>query len=96
MILLMTQMGYDAPSINDEDSISNDIQHKTYDAKKAEEIKSWIHVTRKQVNTQIPFSKKISKFSKYANTSTKSTIDYKLKFCSENFYIEFWHRLDKL
>ena len=43
---LISQMGYDAPLINDQ---SNDVQQKNYESKKREEALHWIHSTRKQV-----------------------------------------------
>ena len=43
---LISQMGYDAPLINDQ---SNDLKQKNYESKKRDEALHWIHSTRKQV-----------------------------------------------
>ena len=43
---LISQMGYDAPLINDQ---SNDVKQKNYESKKRDEALHWIHSTRKQV-----------------------------------------------
>ena len=47
---LISQMGYDAPLINDQ---SNDVKQKNYESKKRDEALHWIHSTRKQVFYQI-------------------------------------------
>ena len=56
---LISQMGYDAPLINDQ---SNDVKQKNYESKKRDEALHWIHSTRKQVFIELILIYKIYLF----------------------------------